>query len=54
MKVKKQFYCIQERKTYNVGNEYKGKRNDIKEYLEQEIDEIEVVKPKVVKSKKKK
>jgi len=34
MKVIKQFYCIQEKKTYKVGNEYKGKRNDIKEYLE--------------------
>ena len=35
MKVIKDFYCIQERRTYKVGNEYKGKRQDIKEYLEQ-------------------
>ena len=33
-KVKKEFFCIKERKTYKVGNEYKGKRKDIKEYLE--------------------
>jgi len=44
MKVIKQFYCIQERKTYRVGNEYRGKRKDIKEYLEQ--------KKKVVKKRK--
>ena len=35
MKVIKGFYCTQEKKTYRVGNEYKGKRKDIKEYLEQ-------------------
>jgi hypothetical protein len=34
MKVIKQFYCIKDKKTYYVGNEYKGKRQDIKEYLE--------------------
>jgi len=33
-KVKKQFYCTHEKKAYKVGNEYKGKRKDLKEYLE--------------------
>jgi len=35
MKVIKQFYCIKEKKTYYIGNEYKGKRSDVREYLEQ-------------------
>ena len=35
MKVIKAFYCIQEKKTYKVGDEYTSKRKDIKEYLEQ-------------------
>jgi|15BtaG_2_1085339.scaffolds.fasta_scaffold08849_3 hypothetical protein len=35
MKVIKQFYCIKEKKTYYIGNEYKGKRGDVREYLEQ-------------------
>jgi len=34
MKVIKQFYCIQERKTYKIGNEYKGKRKDLKGLVE--------------------
>jgi hypothetical protein len=34
MKVIKGFYCTKEKRTYKVGNEYKGKRKDIKEYLE--------------------
>lgn len=33
MKVKKQFYCTQEKKTYKVGDEYKGQRKDLKEYV---------------------
>jgi len=35
MKVIKEFYCIQEQKTYKVSEEYKGKRTDLKDYLEQ-------------------
>lgn len=34
MKVKKQFYCILEKKTYKEGEEYKGKRKDIDDYLD--------------------
>ena len=33
MKVKKDFFCIQEKKEYKVGEEYKGKRKDLKEYV---------------------
>lgn len=33
MKVLKQFFCIKELKTYYVGDEYKGKRKDLKAYL---------------------
>ena len=43
MKVIKQFYCIKDKITYKVGDEYKGKRTDLKDYLEQK---------KAIKSKK--
>ena len=33
-KVKKHFFCIQEKKEYPKGSEYTGKREDLKEYLE--------------------
>lgn len=33
-KVIKQFYCTQEKVNYNVNDEYKGKRTDLKAYLE--------------------
>ena len=35
-KVKKEFFCIQEKKSYKVGDEYTGKRTDLNEYLELE------------------
>lgn len=44
MKVKKQFFCIQEQKTYKVGDEYKGKRKDL-------IGLVDYPKKKVVKKK---
>lgn len=34
MKVTTQFYCIQEKKTYKIGSEYKGKRQDLGSFLE--------------------
>ena len=53
MIVKKEFYCIQEKKTYKVGTLYNGKRKDINNYLEEEIEVVaEVVKPKAKKNKK--
>jgi len=33
-KVKKGFFCIQEKKTYSEGEEYTGKRTDLGQYLE--------------------
>jgi len=33
-KVKIGFYCIQEKKAYAAGEEYKGKRTDIKHLLQ--------------------
>jgi len=33
-KVTKEFFCIQEKKTYKVGSEYKGKRKDLVHLLE--------------------
>ena len=33
MKVKRQFYCTQEKKTYKVGDEYTGERKDLKDYV---------------------
>lgn len=32
-KVIKEFFCIEEKKTYKIGDEYTGKRTDLKEYL---------------------
>ena len=34
MKVIKPFYCTQEKKAYNLGDDYKGKRKDLKAFLE--------------------
>ena len=39
-KVKKQFFCVQERKTYYVGDEYNGKRKDLSHVLEMEDKSI--------------
>ncbi len=33
-KVIKQFFCIKTKKNYNVGDEYKGKRKDLGDFLE--------------------
>jgi len=44
MKVSKPFFCIQSKKSYNIGDEYKGKRKDLGAFLE---------KPKKAASKKK-
>jgi hypothetical protein len=44
MKVIKHFYCTQEKKVYEVGNTYTGKRTDISNYLEEIKQEEE--KPK--------
>ena len=35
-KVTKQFFCIRERKTYYVGDEYVGERKDLSHVLEME------------------
>jgi hypothetical protein len=35
-KVKKQFFCTKEKKTYYVGDEYTGKRKDLSHVLEME------------------
>jgi len=35
MKVLKDFFCIQEKVTYKKGDDYKGKRTDLKGYLNQ-------------------
>jgi hypothetical protein len=34
MKVLKQFFCIQEQKTYKLGDSYTGKRKDLKGLVE--------------------
>ncbi len=34
MKVIKEFYCIKEKKSYKVGDEYTGKRTDLGHLLE--------------------
>lgn len=34
MKVKQQFFCTQEQKTYLVGDEYTGNRKDLSHMLE--------------------
>lgn len=34
MKVIKEFFCIQEKVSYKVGDEYKGKRTDLGHVLE--------------------
>lgn len=39
MKVKKAFFCIQEKKVYNVGDQYTGERKDLSHFLEQEIED---------------
>lgn len=35
-KVKIDFFCIEEKKAYKVGSEYKGKRTDLSLFLEKE------------------
>jgi hypothetical protein len=35
-KVKKQFFCVKEKKTYFVGDDYKGERKDLSHVLEME------------------
>jgi hypothetical protein len=39
-KVKKQFFCIQEKRTYYAGDEYEGKRKDLAHVLEYEDKSI--------------
>lgn len=39
MKVKIDFFCIQERKAYKAGDEYTGKRKDIAHLLEEDKQE---------------
>lgn len=39
-KVKKTFFCIKEKKTYYVGDEYKGSRKDLSHVLEMEDKSI--------------
>ncbi len=34
MKVIKPFYCVQSKLSYKVGDEYKGTRKDLGDYLE--------------------
>ena len=51
-KVKKQFFCVQERKTYYVGDEYSGNRKDLSHVLEMD-DKAIVPKTKTKKRKPK-
>ena len=51
-KVKKQFFCAQERKTYYVGDEYSGNRKDLSHVLEMD-DKAIVPKTKTKKRKPK-
>ena len=39
-KVKKQFFCTKEKKTYFVGDEYSGERKDLSHVLEMEDKSI--------------
>ena len=52
MKVKKEFFCIKEKKTYKVGEEYTGERKDLSHLLEME-DKSGVPKKKVATKAKK-
>ena len=52
MKVVKSFFCIQEKKTYKVGDEYTGNRTDLGALLEQVEDKQ--LKPKIERKKRKK
>jgi len=46
MIVKQQFYCTQEKKTYKVGDLYKGKRKDIDHLFQVEIEvDFKEIKP---------
>ncbi len=47
-KVKKAFFCIEDKKSYKVGDTYNGKRTDLKDYL----IETEKVESKPKRSKK--
>ena len=40
MKAIKHFFCIQEFKTYNVGDEYTGKRTDLKGLVDYPIAKV--------------
>jgi hypothetical protein len=40
-KVKKQFFCTQEKRTYYVGDEYTGERKDLAHVLEYEDKSIQ-------------
>ena len=44
MKVLKEFYCIQSKKSYKVVDEYKGNRKDLKGFVE--YKQVKKVKPK--------
>jgi len=52
MKVKKQFFCIQEKKTYKVGDEYTGERKDLSHFLEMEDKNAAPKKKVATKAKK--
>jgi hypothetical protein len=39
-KVSKQFFCVKEKRTYYVGNEYVGDRKDLSHVLEMEDKSI--------------
>ena len=53
MKVKKQFYCIQTKINYNVGDEYNGTRTDLGSFLEKETKELKTEIKKSTKKRKK-
>ena len=46
-KVIKEFFCVEEKKTFYVGDEYTGKRTDLSGYVEKK--KTKVLKPEVKK-----
>lgn len=44
MKVLKEFFCIQSKQPYKVGDDYKGNRKDLKGFVE--YKQVKKVKPK--------
>ena len=50
-KVKIQFFCIQQKKTYKVGDDYTGKRTDLEHVLEPKTKQAPKTKKNKLKTK---